>query len=328
MTHRTENVANKPNAVQTAREAVLAARGKLAEWQTTLAAAESELADLEGRTGEQALDDPEIAFSIPRRMQEQRDRIGVAKKVITVQAARVRAAERDYLLTEASVLERKVVAARQKLERHEARTKELLAQLEAHEGPYTPEGPVLYKQWLDGSRGGVFRGPTYTSDALRDEIRTAERPVQIIRAMAEGRNLSDLFQEWNLDSAGARDLYPACVWGPDVLVPAPGYLRAVEWARNEVDAAIKRHPNLEANVVRCERELEEALVHYDENGRPRSRIGSGLSPDDDAHPARHQARVQHARRLVEENLQERKRAETALAELVGQPTAEPIPTTV
>ncbi len=324
MTRRVETQ-TKPDPVQTSREAVVAARAKLGEWQTTLAAAETALEALQAQTGEQALEDPELAFSIPRQMQEQRDRIDVARRAIEAQRPHVQAAERDYLLAEAAVLEGAAAAARKKLERHEARTQELLAQLEAHEGPYTALGPVLHDKWLDGSRSGTFAGPTYKSDALRDEVRAAERPVQILRAMAEGSSVSNLFREWALDGPRARSLYPSCVWGPATLVPAPDYLRAVEWARNEVDAAIERHSNLEDNLARAQGELEKSLVHYDEDGRPRSNVGRRLSPDDSLHPARHQQRVRHAQQLIEENLQERQRAEQALAELVGETAGEPVP---
>ena len=173
--------------------------------------------------GHEVLDDPEAAMRLPKLMQEQRDLIEIAARAIGAQRSRVAAAEREYLLGEADRLEGPVAAARAELDRHNARTYELLRMLEQHEGPFVP------KRELDLEiERTVSLGPRVIeltkSEVLGNRIAELGRPVFILRELADGRDPSAVVAGWGLRS---EDVYPVCVWGPDALIPAPAYQRRV-----------------------------------------------------------------------------------------------------
>lgn len=218
-------------AATAAADAVREARGILARWETTRQEAAAALAELQSGVGAEALADPQAALALPRQMQEQRDRIEIADRALDAQRSRVAAAESEYLLAEADLLERAVAAAAAALEQHEARTAELLRALEAHEGRYVPESEIA--EFDSGAlvRDGRVEYTMPRSRILRAELETAEKRVWILREMAAGRDphpalraqLSIVDGKWWGTGITLEELYPACVWGPDALVTAPAY---------------------------------------------------------------------------------------------------------
>ena len=215
--------------IQTAKEVVSAERAKLSKCEADQITAQAELASLEQRSGQEFLDDLSTAEDLAASMQGLRDRSNILERAIAAQRGRVQAAESAYLHVEADELERAVDAARGRLVAHDRRTEELLAQLEEHEGTFVPEHRdlgVIYEG--QGPMGGR------KSAALQSDLAQAEARVRILRDLAAGVDPSVWLREQQSAFDGTvagveiRDLYPACVWGPDAVVPAPAYLRSVQ----------------------------------------------------------------------------------------------------
>jgi hypothetical protein len=213
-----------PTAVAKAHQLVEEERATLARWEADQAAAAAELESLQDRAGAEVLDNPDAARQLPKVLAELRDRIEIAGKAIAAQGPRVTAAESAYLMAEADVLDRVADAARRERDQHEARTAELLALLAEHEGPFVPERELVTQQHVAGT---PLSRQLDKSELLQLEVVNAERPVEILRAMAEGRDPQPLVTEWAGKQGGIdpATVYPACVWGPDAIVPAPLYLR-------------------------------------------------------------------------------------------------------
>lgn len=220
-----KNTRKQDTAATRAADGVEAARELLARWEAEQSAAQAELESLQSRAGSEVLDDPDAAAGLARGMTELRDRIEIATKAVAAQRPRVVEAEAAWLLAEAELLEKPVAQARTALERHEARTAELLKVLAEHEGPFVPEHLLIVEQARNfGPASGSFSYEVPKSEILRDAVFAAERPVIVLREMAAGRDPAKLPQ---VQDQNPTDVYPACVWGPDALVKAPAYVRSV-----------------------------------------------------------------------------------------------------
>jgi hypothetical protein len=213
-------------AVTAARDKVLAERARLEEWQRAKATAEAELTTLQGRLGDLVLDDPAAAELALRQQQQLRDRVDVAERAIVAQGPRVATAETAYLTAEADALEPAIAAAEADLAKHRARTQELLAQLETHEARFVPEIELTHAQMMltAPGEGRVAQVSIPRSHDMAWAIEEMRRPVHVLREMAAGREpASDwVAREWETTPAKA---FPACVYGPDAVVPSQAYLR-------------------------------------------------------------------------------------------------------
>lgn len=250
--------------VERAADEVRKQRGRLGQLQQEKAAAERALAGLQRQAPEEFLDDEtgEAVGKTVRRMAELRDRIDIIGRTIPAQQQRVTVAERGYLEVEADEAEKPLIEAKAALTRHQARTNALLHELEAHEGRYMPENEYLIEVWssarpaaANDGVGTTGMGPSMSvaapkSAALVRAVAMAERPVQILRAMAEGRE--PVLQPGE-DPA---DVYPPCVWGPDALVQAPAYAREVASLRRNLDTVERRAAELEERLANARARYE------------------------------------------------------------------------
>jgi hypothetical protein len=258
-------------------DVVRQARATLEQWETTARTAADDLEQLQRRMGEQVLETPERAEEFTREMQSLRDRIAVAESAIAAQRPKVAPAEQAYLLAEADLLEsRDLVPAKAALADHQARTEELLALLEEHEGRYVPEADLQRATHNFGER---LRFVAPRSAPLRAAVFNAECQVQVVRELAAGRDPGPMLNQWN-ELVHQVD-YPACVWGADALVPARAYLQKVEHAHRELaelegdevrgdllgriesmrrQAALEPHLNFSDAITGCETRLAELPI--------------------------------------------------------------------
>ena len=205
----------KTNTAATPGQAVEQAREVLARWEAELAAATAELESVRDRAGGEVLDDPKAAERLPRVIGDLTAQVDIAERAIRAQGPRVVAAERAYLLSEAEKLRPTVKRAENALQRHREKTAELLRLLEEHEGPFVP------KPLLDFERGAkVYERPR--SELLEDEVTAARLPVLVLEELAAGR---DPMQHPDLRDCVPAETFPACVWGPEALVPCSRYQR-------------------------------------------------------------------------------------------------------
>lgn len=236
--------------VDEARDALISARGVLAQWHQEQAAAATELEELRARAGELLLEDPKTSAELARRMQELQHLGENAGRAVQAAEPRVAAAERAYLLAEADALEAaELSAARRDLAAHRARTDELLAQLEKHEGRYVPEHLLIVS-----TGDGLKSWETPKSGALEQRLEVLEAPVLVLRALAEGHV-----------PVQPLSAYPACVASPGALVKAPVYLRSLEEQQARL-RSMEQHVESQERVVR---NLTDELARAQADGRTR-----------------------------------------------------------
>jgi hypothetical protein len=243
------------------RQALLAERDKFAHLEGRLSTAEAELAALDASAGGTVLDDPESAGQVARDLAELRARIEILERAIAVQGERVVEAERAFLLAEAEALSNPVTAARGALERHQARTEELLEELRKHEGAFVPKG------WLDSERIAVGTPrvvETYVSSGLADALELAELPVLVRQEMAAGRDPSEHQRLRGVNDPAA--VYGPSVWGPEALVSAPAWQRRCERAAAAEQQRLDNTSMVEARIVELEAKLADPQ-HRDEPKR-------------------------------------------------------------
>lgn len=204
------------------REVLMGERSKLAKLQDDQAAAAAELDDLQACAGDLVVDEPAAAGRVARDLAELRDRVEIGGRAVDAQRSRVGTAEKAFLLAEAEAHRGPASSARRKLERHQARTEELLKLLAEHDGSYVP------KAWLDSQlvAAGTPRVlESYVGDGLSDAVERAELPVLVLEEMAAGRAPE---AHERLRGVDPTSVYPSTVWGQEAVVPAPAWLRRVE----------------------------------------------------------------------------------------------------
>lgn len=210
----------------------------VARWEAEQAAATAELASLQERAGEEVLADESAAVRLSKSMQELRDRIDIAARAVAAASPKLEAAARAVVLAEADEVDVEQARAQAKLDEFDARQQELLSALEEFTGlPWQVERPEITGPGVAIS--GEF-APRVVKQSPREPlqraVRMAERKAWCLREIADGRDphseLSVPFEGRMFSAiiAGppAREFYTDCVWGPNAVMPAPAYLRAVE----------------------------------------------------------------------------------------------------
>lgn len=274
-------------AVNQAQKVVLEARDLLGQWRARLADAQGAVVRVESESGEALLNDPEKAAAWPAELREARDAVTVSERAVAAQEPCVGAAERAWCRAQADLFEVDVlVPARKRLDEHQARTAELLAALEAHDGPYVPRHELAMARRDLGflTEGTQVQVPK--SRVLQMDVTRAEAQHQVLVAMAEGDDPGNL----------SADGCPEAV-RPGGLVPAPVFRRQEQQLRELVRELESLPSVLEVELS----DLEQRNI-------------AGLVPGEVVVAAR----ARHAQRL-EELPDELTDARRRLAEVVGRP---------
>jgi hypothetical protein len=240
-----------------------------ARWAAERDLARSDLVALEATLGEAALAEPIAAASLPRQMQELRDRALVAEQAFAAAGVNALAARRDALRHEADELAAPIEAAREALEAHESRTVVLLAALQGHTGEdYTPASEM--QPW-DPSQAFEAREVKVPARwALADTLAALERARTVLLAVADGRDPREV-----APGIGVSEL-PQSVQ-PGGLLPAPGFVAEPDQAagfaaelveaQSRLDEAQSRVDELEvaggAGLVEAQRALKHAAFERD-----------------------------------------------------------------
>ena len=262
---RNTNLTRKTQRAEEAAAALVAERNLLQQWEAQAEESKEQLERLQASMGDEVLAAPERAEELLAEMQRLRDRVRVAESAAAAQRPKLPAVERAHLLAQADLIEaRDVEPVAARLRAHDARTQELLAELEKHEGPF------IHRSVLENSRdlgAGESRSVMLPkSHLMRSQLLAAQRQVEVVRDLADGRDPEPKLNEWN---AWARQVeYPDCVWGPDALVPAGQYLRSTQGAH--------------AVIADCDRSLLRLDADYDDAVRQWQRVDS----DPSTHPTR------------------------------------------
>lgn len=242
--------------VATCSNRLLAERAKLQQWVERFAQLESQLATLQQTIGGAVLDDPTAAERLIGEQQHLRDQLDVAHRAADAQAQRIPAAEHAYLLAEAAALQPVSDQAEAVVAKHRARTAELLALLEQHEGRFVPEAELAAAQRRLGPGEVTFELTAPKSRALEERAEQVRRSIFILREMVEGREpTASVLSEWGVAPA---EVYPPCVFGPDALVPSLMYLREVQVARERVEAESVAVSSRDATIAEIEERLAAA----------------------------------------------------------------------
>lgn len=170
---------------QTARRAALdrveQEQARLGQWQAEQAAAEAELAALEGRVGGEVLADPDAAEGLTEELSRLRSRVDVAARAVAAAGKRVDGARRGTLRAEADELDAMAAGLRAQLDEREARTAELLAALQEYTGAKYTLAPLRHPHTGGPSS---FTSRDETAERLRKEIGKAEARARELRAAA------------------------------------------------------------------------------------------------------------------------------------------------
>lgn len=219
-----------------------------ADWEARLGAARSELADAESSSGGDLIDDPKSVSRVAKRMQTARDEIELGERALAEAGLRLENARRRVLEHDASEIDQQADRLQAELDKHDARTAELLADLQEHEGRFVPE-----VDWIEALRSAIRSGVANDgapeeweipkSRLKREQIMRLRLQADVVRDVAAGVDPSIRLRASS--AVGDRSIYPACVWGPDAVVGAPAYLSLVENARArlaEIDETLGRLP--------------------------------------------------------------------------------------
>jgi hypothetical protein len=123
-------VAAEVSAREVTAAEVDAAQGLVAKWEAEEAAAASELEDLQGRAGDELLDDDTAAERLPGQMAGLRDRVVIARAAAGKARQRLEGARRAALEAEAVEWDAAADEAQRRLDEHRARVEGLLRQLD------------------------------------------------------------------------------------------------------------------------------------------------------------------------------------------------------
>ena len=211
----------------------------IVDWRTRRGVAVAALEKAQAETGERILEDPARSAKLAGEIRDARDGIGIADKAIEAAQLKLNAARVAVLELEASRLDRSAEMKRTELDAHNKRTVELLDQLEAHECTYVPE-----RQWVralsDAGRPLPESWSAPRSLELEQAVEQEATRADVLRDVAAGvdpavrlRELADVSS--TVHGLAIEELYPPVVWGPDAVLPAPAFLRAVENAQRLID---------------------------------------------------------------------------------------------
>lgn len=202
----------------------------VARWEAESAASTAELESLQERAGEEVLADESAAMSLPRSMQELRDRIDIASRAVAAATPKMEAAARVVVLAEADEWDAEHARRQALLDEHDAKQQKLLDALQKFTGLDWEVSREDRSIAETGPR--VIKNPT--REPLLADVRRAERTAWCLRELAEGRDphndLSVPFEgrsfQGIITGPDAREFYTGSVWGPDAVLPAPAYLQA------------------------------------------------------------------------------------------------------
>ncbi|RZU16424.1 hypothetical protein EV645_3989 [Kribbella rubisoli] len=230
-------------AKQTPREAaaaeVEAHRAVVARWEAEEAAATAELKSLQERAGEEVLADESAAVRLSKSMAELRDRIDIASRAVAAATPRLEAAARAVVLAEADEVDAEQARAQARLDGFDARQQELLTALEEFSGlPWMvdrgdePGSSVVIVSNAGGPRE-IAQSPR---ESLWRAVESAKRKAWALREIADGRDphneLAVPFEgkrfEGIINGPDPREFYGSSTWGPEAVLPAPAYLRAMD----------------------------------------------------------------------------------------------------
>lgn len=203
-------------------------RTTVARWAAEKATAEAELSDLQQRAGDEVLDDESAAQRLPRQMQALRDRIDIATRALAVAENRLHEASVAVLLAEAAQWDAEAAHRQAVLDDHDARRDGLLAKLQEFTGEYYTAARSSESSSVVHVVVGAPEGPNLTSTRapLAEAVTTAERTAFVLREVAAGRDPHPALMS-ELPVIGPRpdpaSFYPASVWGPEAILPAPLY---------------------------------------------------------------------------------------------------------
>lgn len=259
------------DATAEATATLIEARGVLEQWERRLVDAQAEVDAVESTSGEELLDDPRAAAEWPTRLRELRDQVTVAERSTSAAVLRAQAAERDWLAAQADLCDvTEVVPARKVLESHEARTRQLLAALEEHDGPYVTQYEFARAQWSPGVIVVDRIEPQLpASHALEVALARAKVRRQVLVAMAAGDDPAAIVAARpHAGDIVEPECYPEAV-GPGGLVPAPVFRTRAEQLRSriadleaaaaELESDLVRLPERAAQEMRDSRDLEAEL---------------------------------------------------------------------
>lgn len=210
------------NASRTPREVALVEVDLHAEtvgkWAARKSAAEQELASLQDRAGAEVLADESAAVGLTKTMGELRDEIDIASKALAAVQPLYDHAAREAVVAEAAEWGAEAAKRQKALGVHVAGIDRLLGELLEHDGvPY----------------GALPRHPGSKRHHLELEVDRAKLTAFVLREVAEGRDPGVELQarasvmDGTIYGLDAREYYPASVWGPDAVLPAPAYLATV-----------------------------------------------------------------------------------------------------
>lgn len=314
---------------------VTACESTVGQWRDRLAGARSELAEAESTSGEAVVDNPSLVSKVSKRMQAARDEIELAGHAQGAAEERLEQARRRVLEFDALQFDRVADRLKGELVKHRARTDELLAQLDEHEGVYVPEWRWARAARDARSADAPDEWSSPRSESLAEALERERMCAHVLRDVAAGVDPSGRLRE----AAGAGslvfgvpvvELYPSAVWGPDAVIPAPAFLSTVEYTRQllrDLDVKIEKS---QAEVNRRSDELAEIYVQAEKLRGPTARtILDGQSATVDPWLSECRTLAQRRRRQIGvaqewlESGEPRERAEllARLEELTGEKPA-------
>lgn len=214
-------------AREQALEQVVEHQGTVARWEAEKLTAEQELRSLQQRAGEEVLADESAASRLPKLMQELRDRADIAERALEAARPRLQAAQVAALLAEADEWDAEAGRRRKALERHVAKIDEHLAALRELDGV---EYGLIVEDHEHIPAGARIVVQASKREHLETEVDRAELTAHVLREIAAGRDPSAELRAKSSVVDGSvlglpvQDFYPASVWGPDAVLPAPAYV--------------------------------------------------------------------------------------------------------
>lgn len=295
MTASTQELAPTTSAdpVQSAKDALVAAREVVEGWRAKAAEAQADLDQLEATAGDRILADPDAAEEIESALTTHRLTVRAAKRAEESAMPAVVEAEAAYLNAEAGTAAAAAEVARGELVEHQAKTDRLLAQLERHEGEFVSRGDmvnaVMRVTPATTYAGAAASYKTPKSAALRRRVAAAEVEVRILRDLAQGLDP----RGW-MRSTREQVSYPACLTSVDALVRPPEHRdqamqlerviveleaclvdlpRDIERVRDERARGLLNEETMQTQVARFEARLAEIPDELEQAKSNLSRLG-------------------------------------------------------
>lgn len=243
-------------------EDVAACASVIAEWETRGDRARSELAAAEDASGEALVSRPSLLDKLAKQMQTARDEIAMSGRALDAARARAEQARRRVLEFDAVEFDRVAAGIESDLAKHRARTDELLALLEEHECVFVPEWKWARAEGQAWRSTGPQEWSAPKSDRLEAALGLARLRADVLRDVAAGVDPAGRITkaagiESTVFGVPLLDVYPASVWGPEAVVPAPAFLSTIEHARQLLRDLDEQVASKRADIAEKELELAE-----------------------------------------------------------------------